>query len=112
MMPSVRILNRKGEEAFTDYINEVKTGHQDPPPVNELGKPAYSQEFPYSIEIPNVPPATTRIELGTYLFDLFENYGVPRDQLVNAPGMWSWLPSAWPNDIARTEVCGHSMLAA
>lgn len=101
-MPSMRILNRKGEEAFTDYLNQVEAGSQAPPPIQELGKPSYSEEFPTTIEVPNNPPAATRLELGKYLLSLFESNGVQRDQIVNVPGMWSWLALLWFNSLCPT----------
>lgn len=105
-MQSLRILSRKGEEAFIDYINQVKTGSPDPSPIETLGKSLYSQEFSPYIEVPAEPPAKVRLGVGKYLFDLFEAKGIQRGELLSSQGMWSWLALIWFDKLCQTGIDG------
>lgn len=105
-MQSIRILNRKGEEAFIDYINRVKAGAPDPPPIESLGRSPYSLEFSPYIEVPVEPSANIRLGLGKYLFDLFEANGIQRGDLLSYSGMWSWLALVWFDKLCQTGIDG------
>lgn len=94
-MHSIRVLSRKGEEAFIDYILMIKEGTQNPPPIENLGKSPYSTEFTPFIEIPEEPQFNSRLEFGKYLFELFEKNGIKRGELISLSGLWSWLALVW-----------------
>mgnify|MGYP001613890903 CR=1 FL=1 len=89
-MQSLRVLSTKGEEVFTDFIVQVKKGALGAPPIESLGKLPFSQEFSPYIEVPDKAAATLRIELGKYLFDLFETKNVPRIIFRNMICTKSW----------------------
>ena len=94
MMASVRILTDKGNELFRDYIIEVKENPAISPPIDKLSHAPWSTEFFPHINVGNLD-ASTRIELGKYLVELFEMGGVDRKNILNNPGMWSWLALLW-----------------
>lgn len=94
MMASIRVLNEKGIELFRDYIIRVKVNPKEPSPIDKLSNTAWSSEFSPHIEVGNVS-ASMRMELGKNLVDLFENNNVERKELLNNPGMWSWLALLW-----------------
>ena len=37
-MPTIRILSDHGNERFIDYIEKIKTGSDETPPVTQLSK--------------------------------------------------------------------------
>lgn len=105
-MTSLRVISRKGEEVFIDFINQVKTGSIDPAPVAILGKSPFSQEFSPYIEVADEPPSNCRIDIGKYLFNLFEAKGIQRGELLNNPGMWSWLALIWFDKLCQIGIDG------
>ena len=93
-MAKVRILSRKGMDLFGDYIEEVRRGSNEAPPVQKLEQSPWSLEFSQEVEVGDLS-ATTRLELGQYLVMLFESHNVDRKLLVDNPGLWSWLALLW-----------------
>jgi len=106
MIKNVRVLSRKGEEAFIDFIVRVKAGSTDPAPVETLGKSPFSQEFSPYVEVPNEPPSDVRMGIGKYLFDLFEANDIQRGELLSNPGMWSWLALIWFDKLCQIGIDG------
>lgn len=94
MMAIIRVLTDRGTELFRDYIMEVKVDFKKSPPVDKLSHSPWSSEFTPRIELDSLS-ATTRTELGKYLVDLFEAYGVDRQDILNNPGIWSWFALLW-----------------
>ncbi len=105
MMASIRILNEKGIELFRDYIIRIKVNPKEPPPIDKLSGNAWSSEFLPHIEVENLT-ASTRMELGEYLMDIFENNNVERKEILNNPGMWSWLTLLWFDTLCPIESTG------
>lgn len=93
-MTLIRVLTDRGMELFRNYILEVKEDPQKPPPIDKLARTPWSSEFSLYIEVGN-PPVTTRMEFGKYLVELFEAHRVDRKDILNNPGMWSWLALIW-----------------
>jgi len=102
-MQAMRNLNGRGEEVFTDYINRVKAGALDPPPISDLGKSPYSTELTTFIEVPDEPPVSVRLGLGKYLVDLFEANGIQRGELLGNSGLWSWLALVWFDKLCQID---------
>ena len=88
MMVSIRILNEKGIELFRDYIIRVKVNPKEPSPIDKLSNTAWSSEFSPHIEVGNVS-ASTRMELGKNLVDLFgnNNFGINYPFMFTAYGI-------------------------
>lgn len=93
-MPTIRILSDRGKERFIDYIEKIKTGSDEAPPIIQLSKEPWSSELSPVIEIDELS-SITRLELGEYLAKLFESSGLNRKELVENTGMWSWLALFW-----------------
>jgi len=93
-MAEIRVLTDRGIELFTDYIMEVKETPDKAPPVDKLAHKPWSVEFTPHIEVAGLS-VTTRMELGKYLADLFQANAVHRKDVLNNPGMWSWLALLW-----------------
>ena len=93
-MAIIHVLTDRGMELFRNYILDVKQDPQKKPPIDRLSHRPWSTEFPPPIEV-GTPPGTTRMQLGKYLVELFEAYGVDRKDILNNPGIWSWLALLW-----------------
>jgi len=104
-MPTIRILTDRGKERFIDYIEKIKTGSEEAPPVTQLSKEPWSSELSPVIEIDGLS-SITRLELGEYLAKLFESSGLNRKELVENTGMWSWLALFWFDRICPKDDSG------
>lgn len=94
MVTAIRVLTDKGTEAFRGYIVEAKTDPKKPPPIDQLSHKPWSSEFIIYIEIHDLS-VKTRMELGKQLVQLFKSNGVERKDIINNPGIWSWLALMW-----------------
>ncbi len=104
-MAVIRVLTDKGIELFINYIQEIKEGSRALPPIDKLSRVPWSWEFSPRVEVENLS-ITTRMELGKYLVDLFEANSVDRKDILNNPGMWSWLTLLWFDDLCPVESDG------
>ena len=50
-MIGLRMLNEKGTDEFVNYIQRIKQGVKEDPPIDSLSKPLFSREFKPSIKI-------------------------------------------------------------
>ena len=94
MMAGLRVLTARGTECFRDYLLQVKQDPSRDAPLDQLSRPPWSSEFVPHIEV-GALPVRSRIELGEYLLELFEDKGVERKDLLSNPGIWSWLALKW-----------------
>ncbi len=104
-MAVIRVLTDRGTELFRDYIMEVKVDSKKSPPVDKLSRLPWSSEFTPRIELDSLS-VTTRMELSKYLVDLFEANSVDRKDILDNPGMWSWLALLWFDDLCPVESNG------
>jgi len=104
-MAVIRVLTDKGIELFINYIQEIKEGSRALPPIDKLSRTPWSWEFSPRVEVENLS-ITTRMELGKYLVDLFEANSVDRKDILNNPGMWSWLTLLWFDDLCLVKSDG------
>jgi hypothetical protein len=104
-MAKACILSNRGKEAFIDYLQTVRNGSDEPPPISRLSKEPWSEELSPVIEVSNAPSAT-RLELGEYLVNLLEASGLARKELVENTGLWSWLALFWFDLICPKEENG------
>lgn len=104
-MAAIRVLTDRGMELFRNYILELKDTPQNPPPINRLSQKPWSSEFSTHIEVENLS-ATTRMQLGKYLVELFQVKGVDRRDILNNPGMWSWLALLWFDNLCPVQSDG------
>jgi hypothetical protein len=104
-MAAIRVLTDRGMELFRNYILEVKDNPQKPPPINRLSQKPWSSEFSTHIEVESLS-VTTRIQLGKYLVELFQVQGVDRRDILNNPGMWSWLALLWFDNLCPVQSDG------
>lgn len=91
-MPCLRAINETGIEQFKNYIELLRDGSTDPPPIENLSSDAFSDEFEPRIEISG-DSFSTRLDMGRYLQDCLNH--VDRNIIVNLPGLWSWLSLFW-----------------
>jgi hypothetical protein len=104
-MAAIRVLTDRGMELFRNYILEVKDDPQKPPPISRLSQKPWSSEFSTHIEVESLS-VTTRIQLGKYLVELFQVQGVDRRDILNNPGMWSWLALLWFDNLCPVQSDG------
>ena len=104
-MAAIHVLTDRGMELFRNYILEVKDDPQKPPPTNRLSQKPWSSEFSTHIEVESLS-VTTRMQLGKYLVELFQVQGVDRRDILNNPGMWSWLALLWFDNLCPVKSDG------
>jgi len=104
-MATIRVLTDRGMELFRNYILELKDAPQKPPPINRLSQKPWSSEFSTHIEVESLS-VTTRMQLGKYLVELFQVKGVDRRDILNNPGMWSWLALLWFDNLCPVQSDG------
>jgi hypothetical protein len=105
MMVELRALTAKGTELFRDYILQVKLDPGRAVPLDQISHSPWSSEFVPHIEVGGLS-ATSRIEFGKYLVELFEASGVERKDLLSNPGVWSWLALLWFDSLCPIEADG------
>ncbi|MDI6732679.1 MAG: hypothetical protein QME51_02140 [Planctomycetota bacterium] len=92
MTEYIRILNEQGLEKFQNYINQLKDGMDEDPPVDELSQEPFSVEFSPRIKVGKRTFAN-RLEMGKYLSEILQ--GISADKLTSEKGLWSWLALFW-----------------
>lgn len=104
-MTEIRVLADRGTELVRDYLAGVKTDPKKSPPLDKLSHSPWSSEFTPHIEVESLP-AKSRVEIGKYLVELFKKSGVDRKELLNNPGVWSWLALLWFDSLCPVEADG------
>lgn len=100
----MRSLTDKGIEEFKNYIQRLKHGVAEDPPVKSLSKYPFSKEFDVPLDI-DVRTFSTRLDLAEYLSDRFAI--VDRPSLVGQYGVWSWLALLLFNQLCPVSDDGH-----
>ncbi len=103
-MIRLRSLTDKGIEEFENYIQRLKLGVAEEPPIKSLSRFPFSKEFDLPLEI-DVRPFSTRLEMAEYLSDRFAL--VARNSLVGQNGLWSWLALLLFNQLCPVSDDGH-----
>ena len=88
-MIKIRMLNQNGIDEFQRYIQSLK--EHAPIQCPDLNGRAYSTEYMPAVEIDEKKAFQTRLELGKYLYQCFENGGIRRENITNSTSLWTWL---------------------
>jgi len=94
MITTIRVLSKQGKEKFINYIQAVKNGSSESPPISQMAYTPWSFEFTPEIKVED-KKFSTRTEMGQYLVELFEAANIDRKNIVNNLGLWSWLALFW-----------------
>lgn len=93
-MADIRVLTEKGKQLFADYLSKLRSGTLQAIPGDTLSHGPCSEPFKPLGHIDDIP-FTSRIEMGKYLGKVFAEAGVPRNELIENTGLWSWLALTW-----------------
>jgi hypothetical protein len=96
----LREFTEKGIESFREYIHELKKDSNCPRP--DLNDKPYSEKFIKSVEIDEILIFTTRMEMGKYLTNIFEEAGIRRNDVIGKKEMWTWLAYIWFDQLTIT----------
>ncbi|MBT9147255.1 MAG: hypothetical protein DDT32_01008 [Syntrophomonadaceae bacterium] len=100
-MIALRVLKEDGIQKFKEYIGSVRNNQQTPCP--DLNIEPYSYEFQPRVEIDESRSFATRMEMGRYLFECFDNAGIQRSDVVGKgkEDLWTWLAYIWFEQITN-----------
>lgn len=92
MTDMLRKLNDEGVDQFRTYVQSLRSGQKEPPPLHLLTDPVASEPAPASIPVPNALPAAAladRFAFGSWLVNLLQP--LQASGLVRDYGLWNWL---------------------
>jgi hypothetical protein len=92
-MIKLRTLNDSGVEEFRRYIDGLRQGLPMPRP--DLNTFSYSREYMPAPEIDENKVFQTRLEMGKYLAERFEQAGIKRENVIDSLKLWTWLAYIW-----------------
>lgn len=94
----LREFTEKGIENFREYIHELKKDTNYPCP--DLNDKPDSEKFNKYVEIDETRKFETRMEMGKYLTNIFEEAGIKRNDVIGKREMWTWLSYIWLDQLA------------
>jgi len=89
----LRVMEKEGVNRFREYIHQLKTGIENYRP--DLNDEPFSTEFKPVIEVDESKMFASKLELAEYIFDLFFNAGINREDVIRNNGLWTWLAYIW-----------------
>jgi hypothetical protein len=89
----LRELTDAGIERFREFILSLKERPDMRPP--NLDSPENSKPFYPHIEIDEWRTFPTRMDMAKYLSDIFQHAGLSRRDVIQHPGMWTWIACIW-----------------
>ncbi len=92
----VRALNEKGIQKFRDYLNEIREGSTQQPPVDILKNSVYSSELESGVEVEN-NLFGDKLEMAKYLYSRFQM--LSHSEVGQNVGLWSWLALYYFNQL-------------
>jgi hypothetical protein len=92
----VRILNDKGIETFREYLDALRSGTTQKPPVDLLEDAWSSAKLHVEIEIENMS-FKNRFEAAKYLFDKLRP--LDTSKIERNIGLWTWLSLKYFNQV-------------
>lgn len=97
-MIEVRVLSENGSAEFAEFIQGLQMDPSTPRP--DLNVETLSRTFVPLIEIDELRVFETRMDMGRYLTDLFEEAEVNRSDILGNEGLWTWLSYIWLDQLA------------
>jgi len=96
-MKELRCLSEPGRVAFTDYLQRIRQGASEEPPVAELSREPFSIEFLPLVQVDESLVFPTRYQMGEYLNTVLK--GIDRNTLLANQGIWDYLTLLWFNQV-------------
>lgn len=91
-MRIVREFTEEGLNEFEEYIEELNKKEEIKKP-SKFNRQPFSKPSGLDVMIDGDKDFDTRLELGKYIDEVFEDANAGRSELVNRTGIWSWI--AW-----------------
>jgi hypothetical protein len=91
-MRIVREFTDEGLNEFEDYIEDLNNKEEIKRP-SKFNRQPFSKPSGLNVMIDEEKKFDTRLELGKYIDEVFEDAPIGRSELVNRTGVWSWI--AW-----------------
>lgn len=97
-MTPVRIMLPEGEDNFREYIQALRQNSSTPHP--DLNTEPFSREFSKKFFIDETKPFDTKVDLAEYLYRVFKENKIRREDVLGERGLWTWLAYIWFDQFA------------
>jgi hypothetical protein len=94
-MIQIREFTKQGIEELTKYLTNLNNPTEICPP--ELNHEPFSREInsQEKVEIDEKKIFKTRMEIGKYLIDVFNDTSIKRSEIIGMDNMWTWFAYIW-----------------
>ena len=92
-MINLRVLTEEGIDRFGRYIQNLRNDPNEQRP--DLNTEPFSIEFNPVINIDDEKTFTSKMELGKYLAERFDQASISRTDVIGNRGLWSWMSYLW-----------------
>jgi len=97
-MIELRIMLKKGELKFREYIHNLKKNPNHSFP--DLNCAPFSEKFSPVISIDETIKFNSKLKLAEYLHNCFSGANLKREDILQINGLWTWLAYIWFDQLA------------